>query len=63
MFSEEGGCFSYCGDYYLGNRLGRKPTELEIILNKLLIGTWEIFVWSAPIISLISTLIFLIIYN
>ena len=63
MFSEEGGCFSYCGDYYLGNRLGRKPIAFEIKLNKLLMGIWEIFVWSAPIISLISTLTFLIICN
>lgn len=63
MFSEESGSFNYYGDYYLENKLGRKPTELEIKLNKLLMGIWEIFVWSAPIISLISTLIFLIIYN
>lgn len=63
MFSEEGGCFSYCGDYYLGNRLGRKPTVFEVKLNNLLIGIWAIFLWLAPIISLISTLIFLIICN
>ena len=63
MFSEESGSFNYYGDYYLENKLGRKPTELEIKLNKLLMGIWEIFVWSAPIISLISTLIFLIICN
>ena len=57
MFSEKSGSFNY---YYLENKLGRKPTELEIKLNKLLMGIWEIFVSSAPIISL---LIFLIICN
>ena len=43
MFSEESGSFNYYEDYYLENKLGRKPTELEIKLNKLLMVNRGVF--------------------